>query len=130
MTAVHEARVAAENPYHDRVEGDVLIYTGAGLQGHQEPTGLNHRLVEQAQTRFTVWCFRQELSRRDKRTGKKRWRFLGLLLLLRYYQEHQIDSAGSLRVVWVFEFGIAPEPASVDVDRDFAITADLFVQPA
>lgn len=129
MTAVPEARVAAENPYHDRVEGDVLIYTGAGLQGDQEPAGLNHRLAEQAEGRFPVWCFRQEFSRRDKRTGKNRWRFLGLLMLLRYYQEHQVDSTGSPRSVWVFEFGIVPEPASVAVDCDSTITAEIFAQP-
>ena len=128
MTALPKARVAVENPYHDRVEGDVLIYTGAGLQGDQEPAGLNRRLAEQAQARFPVWCFRQEFSRRDKRTGKNRWRYLGLLMLLRYYQEQQVDFAGSPRSVWVFEFGIVPEPASIAADDDSAITAELFTQ--
>lgn len=130
MTAVPEARVTAENPYHDRVEGDVLIYTGAGRQGDQEPAGLNRRLAEQEQARFPVWCFRQEYSRRDKSTGKNRWRFLGLLMLLRYYQEQQIDTAGSPRAVWVFEFGIASGPASIAVGEDTAITAAMFAQPA
>ncbi len=130
MTAIPEARVAAENPYHDRVEDDVLIYTGAGLQGDQEPAGLNRRLTEQATARFPVWCFRQEFSRRDKAAGKNRWRFLGLLMLLRYYQELQVDAAGLSRSVWIFEFGIVPELASVAIDDDSAITTTAFAMPA
>ena len=128
MTAVPEARSAAENSYHDRVEGDVLIYTGAGRHGDQEPTGLNRRLVEQFEYRFPVWCFRQEFGRRNKAAGKNRWRFLGLLALLRFYQEQQVDSNGLPRTVWVFEFGIGSEPDVVDVGNDRAITAGLFTR--
>jgi hypothetical protein len=129
MTAIPEARAAAENPYHDRVEGDVLIYTGAGLHGDQEPTGRNRRLVEQSESRFPVWCFRQEFSRRNQAAGKNRWRFLGLLTLLRYYQERQIDSIGSSRKVWVFEFGIGSEVDVVDIESDEVLTAGLFARP-
>lgn len=43
MTAAPAARVAVENPYFDRVEGDVLVYMGAGRRGDQEPTGVNRR---------------------------------------------------------------------------------------
>jgi len=51
-------------------------------------------------------------------------------MLLRYYQEHQVDSAGSPRSVWVFEFCIVPEPASVAVDSDAAISAGIFTEAA
>ena len=130
MTATPESRVIAENPYHDRVEGDVLIYTGAGRRGDQEPTGVNRRLVEQDESRFPVWCFRQAFSRRDKTVGKNRWEFLGLLTLLRYYQERQVDSLSVSRIAWVFEFGIAKVPLVVPTEDDIAITAELYSRPA
>src|SRR5262245_40334569 len=48
LTASNESgKLRAENPYHDRIEGDVLIYTAQGRQGDQELTGRNKRLIEQ-----------------------------------------------------------------------------------
>src|ERR1039458_3801834 len=40
MTSVPTARIASENPYHDRVEGNVLVYTAAGREGNQFVSGL------------------------------------------------------------------------------------------
>jgi Restriction endonuclease len=130
MTAIPDAKVVSENPYHDRIEGGVLIYTGTGLQGDQEPTGLNRRLVEQSQGRFPIWCFRQEFSRRNKLAGKNRWRFLGLLLLLRHYRERQVDVTGTIRAAWVFELAVVPEPLDLGVDDDTQVMADIFSRPA
>ena len=33
MTSVPTSRILSENPYHDRVEGSVLVYTAAGREG-------------------------------------------------------------------------------------------------
>ena len=77
LTALPSAKIAAENPYHDRLEGDILIYTGKGLRGDQEPGGLNKRLVEQLNSHFPVWCFQQVFSRRDKPTGRSVGSFWG-----------------------------------------------------
>ena len=50
MTSVPSARQLGENPYHDRLEGDILIYTGAGREGDQTVSGPNARIVEQTNT--------------------------------------------------------------------------------
>ena len=126
LTALPMAKVAAENPYHDRVEGNILIYTGKGLRGDQEPGGLNRRLVEQMHERFPVWCFQQGFSRRDKKAGKDRWKFLGLLTLIRFHRESQLDVDGKFRSVWLFEFDIAGEPKKINTDADAAIAISLF----
>lgn len=128
LTSLPTAKIAAENPYHDRVEGDILIYTGKGLRGDQEPGGLNKRLVEQLKAHFPVWCFQQLFSRRDKRAGQNRWKFLGLLSLIRYHRENQIDVDGDLRSVWLFEFWIANEPTSVSSDQDAELAEELFAR--
>ena len=48
LTALDDSgKLRAENPYHDRIEGDVLIYTAQGREGDQELKGRNKRLVEQ-----------------------------------------------------------------------------------
>lgn len=130
MTAISTAKVEAENPYHDRIENDVLIYTGTGRQGDQQPTGLNRRLTEQSVKRFPIWCFRQEFNRRDKTVGNDRWRFLGLLTLLRYYPEKQIDTTRTARLVWVFEFEISIAEPTVTVENDERLTIALFSRPA
>lgn len=118
LTALPTARVAAENPYHDRVEGDVLVYTGKGLRGDQQPGGLNRRLTEQLDRPFPVWCFQQQFSRRKAGGGHDRWGFLGLLTLIRYHREQQLDAGGQLRTVWLFEFDIAGDLGAVAVEQD------------
>ena len=128
LTAVPSAKASGENPYHDRIEGDVLVYTGKGLRGDQEPGGLNRRLVEQLESRFPVWCFQQVFSRRNKQAGQNRWKFLGLLLLLRFHRENQLDLAGILRSVWLFEFGISSDPAVVTIVEESRISAELFAR--
>jgi HJR/Mrr/RecB family endonuclease len=127
LTALPTAKVAAENPYHDRVEGNVLIYTGKGLRGDQEPGGLNKRLVGQVENQFPVWCFQQAFSRRDKTVGKDRWKFLGLLSLIRFHRENQLDVDGALRSVWLFEFDIATKPATVGIENDAELAKEVFL---
>lgn len=106
MTSVASARQARENPYHDRIEGDILIYTGAGREGNQSVSGPNARIVEQATTLFPIYGFILMGSRRDPKLTKKRWAFLGLLEYLRCYRERQIDAKGEWRNAWVFELRV------------------------
>src|ERR1041385_5361099 len=47
MTSVADARQKSENHYQDRTEGDILVYTGAGREGHQTLAGVNSRITEQ-----------------------------------------------------------------------------------
>ncbi len=128
LTALPSAKIATENPYHDRIEEDILIYTGKGLRGNQEPGGLNNRLIEQLKSKFPVWCFQQVFNRRDKRAGQNRWKFLGLLTLLRFHRENQIDLDGALRSVWLFEFGMATEPTSIIIEQDATLAEELFAR--
>jgi hypothetical protein len=43
MTSVQGLHGAGENPYHDRLEGDILTFTAAGKLGQQTLAGVNNR---------------------------------------------------------------------------------------
>ncbi|MFN0018481.1 MAG: restriction endonuclease [Pirellulaceae bacterium] len=118
MTSVEDARQKTENPYHDRTEGSVLVYTGAGREGDQTLAGVNRRISEQLEPLFPIYGFILIGSRRDKTIGPKRWKFLGLLEYLRHYQERQLDVRGTMRAAWVFELHIHSEPQEVYVESD------------
>lgn len=122
-TSVPSARQLKENPYHDRIEGDVLVYTGAGREGDQTLGGVNKRIPQQLTDGFPIYGFILIGSRRDTNLGPKRWRFMGLLQYLRHYPETQIDSRGNTRQTWVFEFRVHSEPSVVPVlhDRELAL---------
>ncbi len=130
MTSLPDAKVIAENPYHDRLEGDVLVYTGAGKAGNQALTGTNARIPRQVVERFPIWCFQLQSSRRDKATGPKRWMFLGLLQFLRTYPESQIDSTGGLRLAHVFEMRVLNRFKEVAVELDCQVMARLIEETA
>lgn len=118
LTAAEESgRLLAENPYQDRIEGDILIYTAQGREGDQQLSGRNKRLIEQYTIPTPFFGF--------VNLGKQTYRFLGLLELLRHYQETQTDSTGSLRRVWLFEFLIHKNPPIVPIDQATAISAQL-----
>ena len=121
LTASDESgRLRTENPYQDRIEGDVLTYTAQGREGDQELTGRNKRLVEQYVNPTPFFGFIN--------IGRQTYRFLGLLELLRHYQERQADKKGSVRKVWLFEFRIHTTPAIVPVDQATALTAALLAE--
>lgn len=107
-----------ENPYLDRIENDVLIYTAQGRSGDQEITGRNKRLLEQYRTPIPFYGFAN--------IGKQIYRFLGLLELLRHYQELQIDKQKATRKVWVFEFRIHQAPNVVPINLASEITAEFW----
>lgn len=115
--AEQSARSLAENPYHDRIEGDVLIYTAQGREGDQQISGRNKRLLEQYSVPVPFFGFMN--------LGQQTYRFLGLLELLRYYQETQADRRRALRKVWVFEFRIHRQPDAIPIDQASAISAAL-----
>ncbi len=121
LTSTGTPRQLDENPYHDRLEGDVLIYTGAGKDGDQHVTGNNARIIQQLDSRFPMFGFLQTQSRRVKSGDNKRWKFIGLLEFLRGYREQQLDSAGKPRFVWIFELRthIPESPVDVVSARDF-----------
>lgn len=118
FTSIPTPRQAAENPYHDRLEGEVLVYTGAGLQGHQVLSGVNARLVQQSDQVFPIYGFAQVASRRSSTNGNKRWKFLGLLDYQRHYREQQLDSQGMSRDAWVFELAVHSNPTVIEIAAD------------
>jgi hypothetical protein len=125
MTSAPSARQAKENPYHDRIEGDILVYTGAGREGDQTLAGVNKRIPQQLSVPFPIYGFIILSSRRDRSAGPKRWQFLGLLEYLRHYQETQIDTRGQLRQAWIFEFRMHSDPELIPVEHDMVISSEL-----
>lgn len=124
LTAASTAKVERENPYHDRIEGDVLVYAAAGLHGDQTLSGVNKRLALQPDEHFPIYAFRLNESRR--KAGVKRWEFLGLLQFLRLYPDNQLDRTGALRKAWLFELRVCVEFAKVRVSDDRALMSAAF----
>lgn len=122
LTAAPSARQERENPYHDRIENDILFYTGAGREGDQTLSGVNTRIPQQFDSNFPIYSFIIVGSRRDPKLGPRRWRFLGLLEYLRHYPDSQVDSRGNVRTVWAFEFRILREVDLVEVKNDYPIS--------
>lgn len=125
MTSVPSARQSRENPYHDRIEGDIVIYTGAGREGDQAVSGPNARIVEQTKTPFPIYGFILMGSRRDPKLTKKRWAFLGLLEYLRCYRERQIGANGEWRNAWLFELRVHSGISSIRKVDDNQIMVDV-----
>lgn len=122
FTSIPTPRQLLENPYVDRLEGNVLVYTGTGRSGDQVLSGPNARLQQQPDQGFPVYGFVQVSGRRSSSADNKRWQFLGLLDFLRCYREKQVDAKGHWRSVWAFELFVHSEPKRVTVagDRDAA----------
>lgn len=128
FTSVPTARIAGENPYHDRVEGDVLVYTGAGQVGHQALDGKNKRLLDQTAEKFPIYCFLLLGNRRSNSVGPRRWQFLGLISYLRHYKEIQVDIQRNPRDAWVFEFRVHSSFDRVSVEFDRKLMTDLLTE--
>jgi HJR/Mrr/RecB family endonuclease len=125
LTSDPSARQVKENPYHDRIEGDVLVYTGAGREGDQALGGVNRRIPQQSTHDFPIYGFILIGSRRDQSIGPSRWRFLGLLEYLRHYPEVQVDVRGSARKAWIFELRTHPEPSFVQPQLDRELSTQM-----
>ena len=128
MTSVQDFHITGENPYHDRLEKDILTYTAAGKVGEQTLAGINNRIIEQKDFNFPIHGFVLVASRRDKSVGPKRWKYLGLLEYLRHYPDTQLDSDGKVRKVWIFEFKIHLEPKVVPLDLDINISNQTLIE--
>lgn len=128
FSSVPNARITAENPYHDRREGDVLVYTGVGQEGDQVLGGRNKRILEQPEQRFPIYGFLLVANRRSKSVGRKRWMFLGMLSYMRHFKETQIDTRGDTRSVWIFEFRIHADFADVNPCLDTKLMNDLLTE--
>ena len=127
MTSVQDLHGAGENPYHDRLEGDILTYTAAGRIGQQTLAGVNSRLIEQREFNFPIHAFILIASRRDKVVGPKRWKYLGLLEYLRHYPDLQLDADGKVRKVWLFEFKIHKEQQVLPLSIEAAIANQMLI---
>lgn len=126
MTSEPSARIVRENPYHDRVEGDILVYTATGREGQQDFSGINRRFLDQRNTPFPIYGFINTGSRRDTKLGARRWRFLGLLQFLRHFSEIQVDARSESRQALVFELFIHGEPEQVPPKHDREIFAQVY----
>jgi hypothetical protein len=121
MTALPTARKRKqENPYEDRIENDILLYTATGKGGDQDLGGKNKRLLAQYEIPFPIFGFANE--------GRQIYRFIGLLELMRHYQEQQLDRTGAFRNVWVFEFAIHKKPDVIPVEKATEIAANLITE--
>ncbi len=107
ITSGEEIKDISRNPYADKIEGNILTYTGAGLKGDQDISGVNKRLLEQKENPIPILGFLKE--------GVSQYKFLGFLFLLRNYQDYQLDNQGNLRLVWLFEFQIFSDISSLVV---------------
>ncbi|MEK7677787.1 MAG: restriction endonuclease [Verrucomicrobiota bacterium] len=118
LTAAEDSgKIVSENPYRDRIEGDILTYTAQGREGDQQLRGRNKRLIEQYSVPVPFFGFTN--------VGKQTYRFLGLIELLRHYQETQADIRGALRKVWLFEFRIHSVPGVVPITEARTLCAAL-----
>jgi hypothetical protein len=125
MTSVQDLHLTGENPYHDRLENDILIYTAAGKVGEQTLSGNNSRIIEQKKSEFPIHGFVLVASRRDRTFGPKRWQYLGLLEYLKHYPDTQLDANGKIRRVWIFEFKIHQSVNTIPIEMDRLISGKL-----
>ncbi len=86
ITSAEENKNIIRNPYADKIEGDILTYTGAGLKGDQEVSGVNKRIIEQTEKPIPILGFLKE--------GVNQYKFIGFLFLLRHYQDYQEALSG------------------------------------
>lgn len=128
MTSAQDLHNTGENPYHDRLESDILTYTAAGKIGEQTLAGINNRIIEQKEFNFPIHGFVLVANRRDKSVGPKRWKYLGLLEYLRHYPDTQLDTDGKVRKVWIFEFKIHLEPKVIPLDLDITISNQTLIE--
>jgi hypothetical protein len=118
MTSADDARASDYlNPYNDRIEGDILSFTGMGRSGDQNLAGANKRVTEQIQSAVPIFGFVNQ--------GKQCYEFLGLLELLRFYPERQLGRSKELRTVWMFEFRVHRTPEVVPLDLACELSKSL-----
>lgn len=118
FTSSEENKHSERNPYADRIEGDVLTYTGAGLKGEQTISGVNKRLFEQVEKPIPILGFVKEET--------NRYRYLGLLFLLRHFEDFQLDHESLMRKVLIFEFQIISQPLVLEIGKFDAVFSEIY----
>ncbi len=83
------------NPYNDRLEGDILLYTGEGRVGNQKMARGNLVLERQMVEGYPVFVF-------EKKTPG-RYMFLGQYSVLSVDTEIQPDIKGQRREVFIYK---------------------------
>lgn len=126
FTSVPEGRVSYENPYHDRLENNVLVYTAQGKSGEQGFGGINQRLLRQENEPYPLYCFQLICSRRNKSYGTKRWKFLGLLSHIRHYKEQQLDISGKSRTACIVEFDLLSDFNEISIETEQTLFQNLY----
>lgn len=122
MTTKEGANYKFVNPYADKIEDGILVYTGAGSVGNQTLAGVNKRLVEQLESPVPIVFFVKE--------ARNQIRFVGYLMLLRHYEDYQLDSYRSVRKVQIFEFKIIDQAKSAErsnLQNDFSSYYEDFI---
>lgn len=89
------AEETVNNPYNDRIKGDLLFYTGEGLVGNQEMKRGNLALKNQSKNKYPILVFEK------KKPG--RYMFLGRYRVLGVTTEMQRDINGQKRKVFLFK---------------------------
>ena len=128
MTRSHSRPTTSENPYSDRIEGNVLVYTAAGKEGNQLLSGVNQRIPQQAEHRFPIYCFSRITTRRESKGNSRQWEFIGLLQYLRYFPSKQIDVRGNIRSVWQFDLHVHRVDVPVHPSDDHTISDSIMLE--
>jgi 5-methylcytosine-specific restriction protein A len=96
ITVLHKTpEESLRNPYNDRVEGDILFYTGEGRVGNQKMARGNLVLKRQMAEGYPIFVF-------EKKTPGK-YAFLGLYSVLSFHMEKQPDIKGQTRKVFLYK---------------------------
>ncbi|MEM3765765.1 MAG: YDG/SRA domain-containing protein [Candidatus Bathyarchaeia archaeon] len=96
ITVLHKTtEESLRNPYNDRLEDDILFYTGEGRVGNQEMTRGNLALKRQMTEGYPVFVFEK------KSPGK--YMFLGQYYVLSMHVEIQPDIKGQRRKVFLYK---------------------------
>lgn len=109
FTSQEEKKISQRNPYADRIEENILTYTGAGLRGEQTFSGGNRRILEQRNEAVPILGFAKEET--------NRYKFIGFLFLLRNYQDYQLDQSGLMRKALMYEFQIISDFHSLPIGQ-------------
>jgi len=84
-----------ENPYNDRFEGEILLYTGEGRVGNQQMHRGNLVLKMQMEKGFPIFVFEKK--------SPGRYMFLGGFKVESMQTERQPDIEGKERTVFIFK---------------------------
>jgi 5-methylcytosine-specific restriction protein A len=98
--------------YQDRIDGDVIHYTGMGQSGNQDLNGAQNKTLNESNTNGVgVHLF--EVIEQGK------YIYVGPVKLAgTTYQEHQLDNEGKDRLVWMFPLQLINSSRFIPVELD------------